>query len=195
MKLLLAFATMFVLIAAGCGASGPGVALEDFVSYNAAGNYEAAYQMLSSKSREVIPVSEYTEQAGPAMSVKPEITGVEIEGDRAVVYLKVEQGEGNVELVRESGEWKIDFSGVVTDQWRSQCRTNIQTVDAAIQAYEGMFDGAVYPEKIEQLTQPGTRVLQDIPTCPAGDKPYIWVQQEGSVQPHISCPNCANHTI
>ena len=75
---------------------------------------------------------------------------------------------------------------------RRTCQSNLRTVDGAIQAYEAMFEDPVYPTGFDDMLRPETTVLRSMPTCPSGDKPYIWV--DGS-PPSISCPNDSTHTI
>ncbi len=75
---------------------------------------------------------------------------------------------------------------------RRTCQSNQRTVDGSIQAYEAMFDEPVYPTSLDDMTQPGTKTLKKVPTCPVGGASYGWVTGE---PPHISCPTTANHTI
>ncbi|MBU1670340.1 MAG: zinc ribbon domain-containing protein [Actinobacteria bacterium] len=80
---------------------------------------------------------------------------------------------------------------------RRTCQANLRTVDGAIMSYEALFDDPMLPGSLKDLTQPGTRVLKSIPTCPSGTKPYEWVEGdgEGYDPPYISCPNLSTHTI
>jgi competence protein ComGC len=75
---------------------------------------------------------------------------------------------------------------------RRTCQSNLRTVDGAIQSYESMMPNDEAPTSLDDLTQPGTNVLRRIPTCPSGNRPYIWVP---GTPPEISCPNNATHTI
>jgi hypothetical protein len=95
------------------------------------------------------------------------------------------------------GLWMISFLVPVylnsrCNSQRRTCQSNLRTVDGAIQAYEAMFDTPTPPTSLDDMTQPGTRVLRSIPTCPSGNKPYILVPDN---PPYISCPNNASHTI
>lgn len=72
------------------------------------------------------------------------------------------------------------------------CQSNLRTVDGAILSYEAMFENPTYPTSLGDMTQPGTRVLRTMPTCPSGHKPYILVPDN---PPYISCPNDASHKI
>ncbi|MBN2169407.1 MAG: hypothetical protein JW738_09195 [Actinobacteria bacterium] len=76
---------------------------------------------------------------------------------------------------------------------RRTCQANMRTIDGAIQSYEAMFDTpGTYPTSLEDMTQPETKTLKSIPTCPSGDKSYIWVD---GAPPYVSCPNVSSHTI
>jgi hypothetical protein len=98
------------------------------------------------------------------------------------------QNNPNIPLYNSPGQYQYDTSSAQ----RRTCQSNLRTVDGAIQAYESLFDNPVYPTSLEDMIQPGTRCLKSVPTCPAGHKPYIWVQGD---PPTISCPNDASHTI
>ncbi len=77
---------------------------------------------------------------------------------------------------------------------RRTCQSNIRTVDGSVQAYEAMFDEPTYPTSIDQLTEPGTKVLKSIPQCQSTTQPYVL--KTGVTPPTISCPSDqSNHTI
>lgn len=75
---------------------------------------------------------------------------------------------------------------------RRTCQANLRTVDGAIQAYEAFYDHPVYPPDLDSMTMPGTRALKNMPQCPSGTAPYIWVVGD---PPWISCPIVTNHSI
>lgn len=72
------------------------------------------------------------------------------------------------------------------------CQTSLRTVDSAVHTYQSMFDDPVFPAGLSDMTQPGTRVLKQVPTCPSGTNSYTWVNSD---PPFISCPNIESHTI
>ncbi|MFH1150906.1 MAG: zinc ribbon domain-containing protein [Actinomycetota bacterium] len=92
---------------------------------------------------------------------------------------------------------RIMSNSVEENARRRQCQANLRTVDGAIMSYEAVFDDPMLPGSLKDLTQPGTKVLKSIPTCPSGTKPYDWVEGDGGSfdAPYISCPNLSTHTI
>jgi competence protein ComGC len=73
------------------------------------------------------------------------------------------------------------------------CQANQRLVDAAIMEYAAMSPDESYPSSLEDLRREG--VLESIPTCPSGNKPYIWVKSEIGRPPSISCPNDPDHAL
>jgi len=73
------------------------------------------------------------------------------------------------------------------------CQSNLRTVDSAIMMYVAESPEELYPESMQDLVD--ADVMMSIPTCPAGDRPYEWVEPGIGQQPYISCPNEADHTI
>lgn len=75
---------------------------------------------------------------------------------------------------------------------RRTCQANLRTCDGAIQSYEAMFDEPTYPGSLGDMTQPNSKTLKSIPTCPSATAAYEWVS---GTPPWVSCPNVDNHTI
>ena len=73
------------------------------------------------------------------------------------------------------------------------CQANQRTIDGAIMVYAAESPDESYPSSLEDMVAPDTQVLKSIPTCPSGDKPYIWVEGEIGKPPTVSCPNSADH--
>jgi hypothetical protein len=73
------------------------------------------------------------------------------------------------------------------------CQSNQRTVDGAIMTYAAMSSEETYPSSLEDLRNEG--LLNSIPICPSGDKPYIWIESEIGSPPSISCPNDADHAL
>ncbi len=73
------------------------------------------------------------------------------------------------------------------------CQANQRNVESAIMEYAASSPDENYPSSLNDLTSAG--VLNSIPTCPSGNKSYIWVKGEIGSQPSISCPNRADHAL
>jgi type II secretory pathway pseudopilin PulG len=85
------------------------------------------------------------------------------------------------------------FMSAREDAQKRTCQSNLRTVDSAIMMYVAESPEELYPESLEDLVD--AEVMMSIPTCPAGDKPYEWVEPGIGQTPYISCPNKADHTI
>lgn len=72
------------------------------------------------------------------------------------------------------------------------CQANLRTVDGCVQSYSASFGATVYPARLSDMIEPGTRLMKSDPMCPAGEMDYLWISSE---PPHISCPNETEHTI
>jgi hypothetical protein len=73
------------------------------------------------------------------------------------------------------------------------CQANQRTIDGAIMMYAAESPDESYPSSLADMIAPDTQVLKSIPTCPSGDKPYIWIEGEIGKPPTVSCPNSADH--
>lgn len=78
---------------------------------------------------------------------------------------------------------------------KKACQANQRSVEGAIREYAVMSPDESYPTSLQDLVAPGVDLLKSIPTCPSGNRPYIWVQGGVGVPPHISCPNNASHAL
>jgi competence protein ComGC len=76
---------------------------------------------------------------------------------------------------------------------KNTCQANQRAVDAAIMTYAAMSPDESYPSSLEDLTREG--LLESVPTCPSGNRPYIWVKSEIGKPPSISCPNDPDHAL
>jgi competence protein ComGC len=76
---------------------------------------------------------------------------------------------------------------------RKTCQANQRNVQMAIMTYAATSPDETYPTSLEDLVSSG--VLDRIPTCPSGTKPYIWVKGSVNTPPSISCPNRADHAL
>ncbi len=78
---------------------------------------------------------------------------------------------------------------------RKTCQSNLRNIQSAIETYGATSPDETYPSSLEDMTSPGMRVLQGIPTCPSGNEQYIWVEGDIGKPPSVSCPNRSDHTI
>ncbi len=78
---------------------------------------------------------------------------------------------------------------------RKTCQANQRNVQMAIMTYAATSPDETYPTSLEDLVSSGDSVLDRIPTCPSGNKPYIWVKGSVNTPPSISCPNRADHAL
>lgn len=78
---------------------------------------------------------------------------------------------------------------------RKTCQSNLRNIESAIEMYGATSPDETYPSSLEDLISPDMRVLQSIPTCPSGNKEYIWVEGDIGKPPSASCPNRSDHTI
>jgi hypothetical protein len=185
-------AIVVVIMVIGRGKSSPGAAFEAFSNAALAKEFDQAYGMLTSDSREMISKNEFKEMFEDYPGAQVASSG--FDGDTGWVTLAGTNGESaKIDMKKEGGSWKINIVSDLEAAWRRTCQANQRTVDGAIQSYEAIWDSnPMYPSSLEDMTQPGTRTLKEIPTCPAGDKPYIWVDD---TPPYISCPNCPDHEL
>ena len=78
---------------------------------------------------------------------------------------------------------------------RKTCQSNLRNIESAVEVYGVTSPDETYPSSLEDLASPDMRVLQSIPTCPSGNKQYIWVEGDIGKPPSASCPNRSDHTI
>lgn len=78
---------------------------------------------------------------------------------------------------------------------RKTCQANQRNVQMAIMTYAATSADESYPTSLQDLVSSGDSVLDRIPTCPSGNKPYIWVKGSVNTPPSISCPNRADHAL
>ena len=90
--------------------AGPEVAVRDFVAAAKANDRETVFALLSPTTR-----ARLEDQAKDLLSIgsfegvaPTDITVVEEQGDRAVVYVASIAGKARIELVRVDGLWRID---------------------------------------------------------------------------------------
>jgi hypothetical protein len=187
----------------GCGGQSPESTLEDFFAAMKRGDNHAAYELLSSEQRQTVKLNDLGQLGTLFPEVK--VLSCNLEGNTARVDYSVsglgQKAKYTAILVKGKDGWRINAiatteetpsEGTSADAKRRTCQSNQRTVDGAIQSYEAIFNTPTYPTSMEDMTQPGTKTLKSIPTCPSGDKPYIWVPGD---PPMISCPNDASHTI
>jgi competence protein ComGC len=78
---------------------------------------------------------------------------------------------------------------------QKSCQANQRNVQMAIMTYAATSAEETYPTSMRDLVSPPEGVLDSIPTCPSGNKPYIWVKGGVNTPPSISCPNKADHAL
>jgi len=78
---------------------------------------------------------------------------------------------------------------------RKTCQANQRNVQMAIMTYAATSADESYPTSLQDLVSSGDSVLDRIPTCPSGNKPYTWVKGSVNTPPSISCPNRADHAL
>ena len=87
------------------------------------------------------------------------------------------------------------YKGSQKNAQKRTCQANQRNVEAAVMGYAASSSDENYPSSLDDLVAPDTRVLKSVPTCPSGNKPYIWVEGEIGSPPSISCPNHADHAL
>jgi hypothetical protein len=83
-----------------------------------AGNWTAAYNLLSSADKKLVTLKQwtdtYTKQGTPPKDLTYSVTKTKLDGNKAVVTLKISQGGQSQEvplaLVKEGNTWKISTS-------------------------------------------------------------------------------------
>jgi hypothetical protein len=87
------------------------------------------------------------------------------------------------------------FSSSQKAAQRKTCQANQRNVQMAIMTYAATSPDETYPTSLAELASSPDRVLENIPTCPSGTKPYVWVRGSVNEPPSISCPNRADHAL
>ncbi len=64
------------------------------------------------------------------------------------------------------------------------CKSNMRTVEAAVQTYMAMDPQERYPTSLQALVD--AKVLKKVPTCPDGGS-YQFIQASGTTPPYIKC--------
>lgn len=79
------------------------------------------------------------------------------------------------------------------ESMRLECQENMREIEMAIRVYGERSPDETYPSSLEDLTDPGMRVMDAVPRCPSGDRPYTWVEGDIGRPPSVSCPNREDH--
>lgn len=85
------------------------------------------------------------------------------------------------------------YEGIGEDAKWTVCQSNQRLVDEAIKYFS--LNSGRYPASLEELYTPGSGNLRSIPTCPSGEKAYVWVEGKDGGPPCIRCPNRTGHAV
>lgn len=122
--IILTLASACALLLSGCGGksgtgtgseAGPGKAVQDFYQKLLDGDYAGAYDMLSSTAKAQISYEQFeagmkqsSQEAPVDKNVRVVIVSEEIDGDTATVRASIRGSEGDIQMVKENGAWKIN---------------------------------------------------------------------------------------
>ncbi|MBL7683903.1 MAG: DUF4878 domain-containing protein [Flavipsychrobacter sp.] len=117
-KALLGLAFMIALVAAGCNSNSPKPVAEKFLNSFWHMNYKEAKEVSTDATKQMLEMLETMAVRLPDSEVKKaqkvtvEITKVEENGDKAVVYYKTSEmnDEKKLNLIKQDDKWLVNFT-------------------------------------------------------------------------------------